>query len=459
MKNKILNLIFILLTLAGVAVSARLLFSGRSLWLDEGMLAWSVSNRSLGTLISKPLDLMQSAPVLYLYAVKLLTLAFGNSEVTLRLFSFISYIAVIVLTYFLSERLCVKRPYAVCACVSGCGILLRYSCEFKPYMTDCAAVLGVLLLYSLYNSKKVNFAVLTAVYAFMVWLSNPACIFIAAIFIFELLKNIKSPLKTAVGGMVIALSFVLYYVLWLNPVIAKGDMTAYWENMKFPILITSKAELKNAFDMLMLLAKPVGIISLIALFCVSKIKKPEISVIFIGFALCFIASSLGFFPISERIWLFSYPILIILSFVFFSLRGIAEVVVSLALIFSVSGIYDYKSPESVYIEGDNLNPIVDYLKDKDEFTYVYVHSVPTYCYRMNYEVPDNVMLGNGYFEEYNSDIEEIKAHNSGYIVVSHRIGNRVDGLFEALENDFAVTEEFSDHGTILYHFQKNDDAQ
>ena len=90
MKNRILNLIFILITLVGVVVSARLLFSGRSLWLDAGMLAWSVSNRSLGTLISKPLDLTQSAPVLYLYAVKLLTLALGNSEVTVGLFWFLS---------------------------------------------------------------------------------------------------------------------------------------------------------------------------------------------------------------------------------------------------------------------------------------------------------------------------------------------------------------------------------
>lgn len=455
MKNRILNLIFILITLVGVVVSSRLLFSGRSLWLDEGMLAWSVSNRSLGTLISKPLDLTQSAPVLYLYAVKLLTLVLGNSEVTLRLFSFISYIAVIVLSYFLSERLCVKRPYAVCACVSGCGILLRYSCEFKPYMTDCAAVLGVLLLYSLYNSKKLNFAVLTAIYAIMIWLSNPACIFIAGIIIFELAKNIKKPVKTLIGGAVLALSFGIYFVFWLKPVIENGDMTAYWENMRFPLLINSKAELKNAFDMLMLLAKPVGIISLIALFCISKIKKPEIAVTFIGFALCFVASSLGFFPVSERIWLFAYPLLIILAFVFFGLRGFAEIVVSLALILSVSGIYDYRSPESVYIEGDNLNPVVDYLRDKDEFIYVYVHSVPTYCYRMNYEVPENTMLGNGYFEEYNPDIEEIKSHNSGYIVVSHRIGRRVDGLFEALENDFTVTQRFSDHGTILYHFQKN----
>ena len=457
MKNKkafVLNLIFMFFTAAAVIVSVRLLFSGRSLWLDEAMLAWSVSKRSLGSLVSRPLDLMQSAPVLYLYAVKLITLFFGNTEVTLRAFSFASYLGVIVLSYFLAGRLKIKYPLAVCAAVSGCGILLKYSCEFKPYMTDAFAVLLVILLYSLYKSGKIGIAVLSVFYITLPWLSNPACLFIAGIYIFEFFVNIRRPVKIIVSGCAVLASFAVYYFFWLHPVIAEGGMSAYWADMRFPLKFWSG----EARELLKTVIKPVGIIALIAVFsgvkAVFVTKKPEVIISVIGVSMCLAASALGLFPIAQRLWLFAYPLAVILAFEYFSFGGAAGILVSFALIFSVSGIYDYRSPESVYIEGDNLNPIVDYLKETDEFIYVYVHSVPGYCYRMKYKIPENVMLGDGYFESYNPDIEKITAHDRGYIVVSHQIGHRTDGLFSVLGKNYSVTAEFSDHGTVLYHFEK-----
>lgn len=453
-KTFVINSIFFFFTAAAAIVSVRLLFSGRSLWLDEAMLAWSVSKRDFGSLVSRPLDLMQSAPVLYLYAVKLITLVFGNIEVTLRVFSFISYLGVTLLVYFLAGRLKIKYPLAVCAAVSGCGILMRYSCEFKPYMTDAFAVLLVILLYSLYKSEKIGIAVLSAFYIGLPWLSNSACLFIAGIYIFEFFVNLRRPVKIIISGCAVLASFAVYYVFWLHPVIAEGGMSAYWAGMRFPLKFWSG----EARELLKTVIKPVGIIALIAVFsgikAVFVTKKPEIIISVIGVFICVAASVLGLFPIAERLWLFAYPLAIILAFEYFDFGGTAEILVSFALIFSVSGIYDYRSPQSVYIEGDNLNPIVDYLKGTDEFIYVYVHSVPGYCYRMKYKIPENVMLGDGYFESCNPDIEKITAHDRGYIVVSHQIGHRTDGLFAALGKDYSVTAEFSDHGTVLYHFEK-----
>ena len=453
-KTFVINSIFFFFTAAAAIVSVRLLFSGRSLWLDEAMLAWSVSKRDFGSLVSRPLDLMQSAPVLYLYAVKLITLVFGNTEVTLRVFSFISYLGVTLLVYFLAGRLKIKYPLAVCAAVSGCGILMRYSCEFKPYMTDAFAVLLVILLYSLYKSEKIGIAVLSAFYIGLPWLSNPACLFIAGIYIFEFFVNLRRPVKIIISGCAVLASFAVYYAFWLHPVIAEGGMSAYWAGMRFPLKFCSG----EAHELLKAVIKPVGIIAFIAVFsgikAVFVTKKPEIIISVIGVFMCVAASVLGLFPIAERLWLFAYPLAIILAFEYFDFDGAAEILVSFALIFSVSGIYDYRSPQSVYIEGDNLNPIVDYLKGTDEFIYVYVHSVPGYCYRMKYKIPENVMLGDGYFESCNPDIEKITAHDRGYIVVSHQIGHRTDGLFAALGKDYSVTAEFSDHGTVLYHFEK-----
>lgn len=457
--NFILNTLFFIITATGIFFSVRLLLADRSLWLDEGYLAWSVSNRGLHNLVSKPLDLMQSAPVIYLYAVKLITVLFGNTEITLRLFSFISYIASLAAAYFLAKSLKIKYPSAVCACISGCGILLRYSCEFKPYMTDCAAVTFVILMYSYYKSGKLSLPCITAIYTVIIWLSNPACFFIAAIFIFEFFGNIKKPRKIIICGLFVTLSFIAYYIFWLHPVIAKGDMSAYWENMRFPLIPSSKHDIRIAYELFKELTAPVGIISIIAVFscfkAIFRTKKPEIITTFIGFALAFIASYLGLFPIAQRMWLFAYPTAIILSFEFFDFRfSKTEFIISLALIFSISGLYEYRNPDIIFEISDNLNPIVDYLKDKDDFIYVYVHSVPTYCYRANYNVPENVMLGEGFFEDYNPDLEKILSHDSGYIVISHQYGNRLDGLFEALENKCNVTEVISDHGALLYYYEK-----
>ena len=73
MKKKILNSVFIAIIIYSSLILLKVYLTGRTLWLDEGMLAWSFTQRSLTNLISKPLEWMQSAPALYLYIVKIIT--------------------------------------------------------------------------------------------------------------------------------------------------------------------------------------------------------------------------------------------------------------------------------------------------------------------------------------------------------------------------------------------------
>ena len=100
----ILNITFLFITLAGVGVSIYMNLVNRSLWLDEAMLAYSFSKRSLFELTSAPLEWMQSAPVGWLYLLKIVTLIFGNTEIVLRSVSIFGLFLTLFLTYFISRK-------------------------------------------------------------------------------------------------------------------------------------------------------------------------------------------------------------------------------------------------------------------------------------------------------------------------------------------------------------------
>src|SRR4030095_6092965 len=74
--------------LAGVLLRLRQYLTGRSLWLDEAMLALNIVNRDFGELF-RPLDYDQGAPIGFMLVEKTLSLIFGRNEVSLRLFPFL----------------------------------------------------------------------------------------------------------------------------------------------------------------------------------------------------------------------------------------------------------------------------------------------------------------------------------------------------------------------------------
>jgi uncharacterized membrane protein len=133
-------------------------YTTRSLWLDEAALAVSLTNMELWTApYSAFVEYSQSAPLLYLYIVKAITLAFGNSETTLRVFSLFSYLAMLAVLYRLcADALHIRHPLACVAFVACLPILTRYANEFKPYMCDCLAVLCVLYAFHLYDAGRIR---------------------------------------------------------------------------------------------------------------------------------------------------------------------------------------------------------------------------------------------------------------------------------------------------------------
>ncbi|HAE59165.1 MAG TPA: hypothetical protein DCG54_06560, partial [Anaerolineae bacterium] len=84
----------------GLVLRLRQYLSGRSLWLDEAMLALNIVERDFWGLL-KPLDYDQGAPLGFLLLEKLTISLLGNGELTLRLPSVIAGCLALVFFYLL----------------------------------------------------------------------------------------------------------------------------------------------------------------------------------------------------------------------------------------------------------------------------------------------------------------------------------------------------------------------
>lgn len=434
----------------------------RSLWLDEAMAAYSFSKRDFWNLTESIFEWNQSAPVLYLYIVKLITLIFGNTETTLRIFSFISYIAMLFMVYLLLKyTLKVKTGLLAAAFTSGIGLLLYYANEFKPYMTDAFAVLFVIFLYYLFTSSKLKWKYLILSYMILLWLSNPVCFFIAGIFLYEFIKSIKEKntkflKEIIVGGIFIFISFVIYFFYWLKPVMDAGEMFAYWENQSFPIIPLSGDDLERASSLITSIITHIGtykviflIVSLEAMLVNFFTEKNKyIFVIFNGIIITLAASSFGMFPVSGRLFLFIYPIFVVLTF--YVLGKLFEneknriFVLILIFIFTLANntVIDYRNPQNVFQE--EANPLIEYVRNNikaDEELYVYHHTVPVFEYKNGYGntsiggYENNVYLGTGFFngETENLDTQYIFSKNKLYIIISHIIPDRIVPLMNSIQ--------------------------
>src|SRR5215208_6687635 len=73
------------LLLLGALLRIRQYLTGRSLWVDEAMLALNIVNRNFGGMF-QPLDYDQGAPIGFLLIEKLFNSLLGKNEFALRLF-------------------------------------------------------------------------------------------------------------------------------------------------------------------------------------------------------------------------------------------------------------------------------------------------------------------------------------------------------------------------------------
>ncbi len=275
LKNKVLDLLLnypqIWILGAGIALRVKHLAENRPLWLDESYVAVNITSRTWSEILSGHEILPEFArqPMLFSLVEKSLVSLFGNTELTLRIFPFLSGIAALALFAVAAKK--VLRPGAYLIALALFALaepLVYYSAELKQYSTDllCAILLTgaarILLKKGFLPGHCLAIAFLGAL---ILWLSN-AMIFVLAGIGVVILWN-KPWVK---GGRVIAclcataafwaLSFLLLYYLSLRFMVGKASITDTWKGAFCTSPIFSFETIRWAWDVLTLsFSNPVGL--------------------------------------------------------------------------------------------------------------------------------------------------------------------------------------------------------
>lgn len=232
--GKIFIAVSALIVCFGIVTRIIVYVIGRSLWVDEALLAESIVSRSWGELLASPLSNDQSAPVLYVVTVKAVCSVLGYSEFSLRIFSFLSFLGLLVCEWFFLKKILKIDDTKTAAALVLTVVLpsfLYYSNELKPYMGDAFFVVLAILLYAFYAQNKISLVKLTVFYVLILGFCTPSVFFIGGVLTVEFLaaafaKDKKHAVQVAISGLSIVALFGLYYYWWLSPQVVVMD--DYW---------------------------------------------------------------------------------------------------------------------------------------------------------------------------------------------------------------------------------------
>jgi hypothetical protein len=128
----------------GIALRVADFFNCRTLSLDEARLAVNIAARSFRGLLS-PLAMDQSAPPLFLWGERAITLLLGHSDCALRLLPVVAGTVAAALMYPLARRFLAPAEARLAAMIGiFCPLLITYSNTVKQYSVELLA--GLLLL-------------------------------------------------------------------------------------------------------------------------------------------------------------------------------------------------------------------------------------------------------------------------------------------------------------------------
>lgn len=221
----------------GALARMRQWVGGRSLWLDEVLIADNLVHRGFGRLLTEPLAHFQIAPLLWVQLEHAAVVLFGPGERSLRLVPLLAGLAALGLTWVLARRLLpeVLVPVAVLL-VALHPALIYYSNEVKQYSCDVAVVLLLVLLAQNVARRSddgppLRRLVLAGIFA--VWLSHVAVLALAGITVVLVLRpllsrDLRRALRVALVLSPWLLSFVASYAVALHSVESSTELSNFW---------------------------------------------------------------------------------------------------------------------------------------------------------------------------------------------------------------------------------------
>lgn len=432
----------------------------RSLWLDESILALNIVNRTFYGL-TKPLEYNQGAPLLFLFAQKLVISVFGNSDYALRAFPYFASIISLVLVYYVANVYAkgIGRA-AIAALFSFNSWLIYYSSECKQYSSDVMVALLILYLASrctATRASKKNILLLTFSGCVSMWLSHPALFVIAGVglgAIADLASKADVDNRGCRRGMLLVwfLNFLLLYVLSFKQLASNPVLLSYWNEYFMPMPPWSNP-IWFPVMFVKMLTKPLGLSVLsvssilVIIGCITYlIKKKRMSLIIITpIVLTLLASALKKYPFGDRLLLFAVPfILILIAEGVEQLRNVIAkrhsvgafgvcVMLTVVITFNpaTEAIETLRNPYN----NEDIKTVLKYIqhhKRADDMLYVYNGAIPAFEYYAESYNLENQKTIEGIASrdnpnEYIADLEKLRGKKRVWFIFSHDYNwNRID---------------------------------
>ncbi len=315
------------LLLLGFVLRLRQYLTGRSLWLDEAMLALNIVNRNFIELF-QTLDYDQGSPIGFLLVEKIFNILFGEHELVLRIFPF--FVGVVGLGMF---YLLLRRTVSGIGLLTGLALfavgseLIYYASEVKQYTLDVAISTTMLYLaFPLFERQREKrhwiYLWLAGILAF--WFSHPALFVLAGIGFTLLIQALWKRDRSEIGRVVmLGITWVanlgLLYLFSLQHLTQNKFLREYWQENFIPVppwsnwgwFATSFRGLLQ--DQIGITVSAWLVFILVVLGCISLFNKNKAytGAILAIFFFATIASSLWLYPLGGRFSLFMVPMVII----------------------------------------------------------------------------------------------------------------------------------------------------
>lgn len=369
----------------------------RSLWLDEAMLALSISESSYSQLLSGNLARGQAGPPGFLIVEYLFTQAFGMSEKAFRFIPLFSSLASLYVFNKIARKVLGGFGYLPAIALLGLSSsLIYFASETKHYSLDVFAttiiIYFVLLVSDSAKVLKKEWILFGLIGSVLIWFSYTALFVLAGVglvLFFQGLKERRSIKNIVILGFSWFLSFSLLYHFALSDLSSSSTMDKFWLTGFMPIPPRTLSELlwlPNAYLDLFsrifvyaYISSPLRIAlsllaAVVALFSVLNWRK-ELAFLIAPLVVALAASALQVYPFQERLILGFVPIAVLLTALGLEvalekskfIASIASLVLVVGAILSTLQFF-----ESPYRE--ELRPVLEKVAKLPPGTTVYVHS-------------------------------------------------------------------------------------
>jgi hypothetical protein len=451
--------------------------SNRALWIDESAVALNILNRDyLGLL--KPLDYGQLTPLLFLLISKFNFSLVSHSELGLRLFSLLSFIASLLLVKKLISIF--FKSYTVQIIVLSLFAFnlsyIYFASEFKQYIVDVFVCLSILNVnFKTFKTDNQKYITICALYILAILLSHVAILIIFSMSIYHLFSQwqVKKINRTFfISHLIFMMVYGLFYLKFMYHHPLQGALAKYWQNCFLPINSISAFTLffKHKFSMIFAdffqFGKWIGafLMILFTLGIFSTIKKKNYTffiITILPIITHLVLSALKAYPFDLRLILYLTPLIIFLigaglEFLIVKLKFLELSTLSLAFLPLI--FIGLKTKNGTYpIKREEMKSTYEFLQKnikKEDNILVFWQSDYTYQFYKRIGV-FNLANKDCAIElnDIKSDTLKMNASNN-WLIFTHLTKETELNLLQKLTPDFKFTSYYRTTGSSLYLIQR-----